>query len=54
MLKNRPFWIFRPKMSINKIIFYKIRYIYIFFKDEKCLENIMKFGKKLDILSKKN
>ena len=53
MLKNRPFWIFRPKMSISKIIFYKIRYIF-FLKDEKCLENIMKFGKKLDILSKKN
>ena len=53
MLKNRPFWIKKKKMSISKIIFYKIRYIF-FLKDEKCLENIMKFGKKLDILSKKN
>ena len=52
--KIRPLCIFLPKMSACRRDFDKTKYMSLLIKDNKLSKKIMKFGKKLKIVSKKN
>ena len=54
ILKNRLLCIFLPRMSAHKRDFDEVKYMFFFIKDDELWKNIMKFGKKLKTVSKKN
>ena len=51
--KNRPFCIFRPKMSIHKRYFDKTRCLYFLIKNEKLLEKYNEIWEKVSNIIKK-
>ena len=52
--KIRPLCKFLPEMGACRRDFNETKYISFLTKDNELIENIMKFGKKLKIVSKKN
>ena len=54
MLKNRPLFIFRPKMSIYKRNSCKTRCMCFLIKDEKCLQKYNEICEKVSNIIKKN
>ena len=52
--KIRPLFKFLPEMGACRRDFDETKYISFLTKDDELIQNIMKFGKKLKIVSKKN